>query len=128
MKDPMVALSVRQPWAWALVTGRKPLENRSWMTLYRGRVWIHAAKTAPDPNAIAWIRSHFPFSVPNAYPLYPLGALVGYVTLTDCLVSSDNVWYVPGNYAWMVSDAVALRAPVPMRGRQGLWTIEPGSF
>jgi ASCH domain len=31
-----VALSVRQPWAWAIVSGYKDVENRSWPTNYRG--------------------------------------------------------------------------------------------
>ena len=30
------ALSVRQPWAWAIVEGLKPVENRKRRTTYRG--------------------------------------------------------------------------------------------
>ena len=40
----MKALSIRQPWAWLIVCGHKPLENRSWPTPYRGPLLIHAAK------------------------------------------------------------------------------------
>lgn len=126
MKEPMIALSVRQPWAWALVTGRKDVENRTWMTSHRGRLWIHAAKVTPDPGAIAWIRSQIPHvSVPNHYAT---GALVGYVTLTDCLVVSDSPWYAGGCFAWVVTDAVALKKTVPMRGRQGLFSIDPADL
>jgi len=39
------ALSVRQPWAWAIVQGLKPWENRSRRFNYRGPVLIHASKT-----------------------------------------------------------------------------------
>jgi hypothetical protein len=28
----MKALSIRQPWAWAIVTGKKPVENRFVLT------------------------------------------------------------------------------------------------
>ena len=39
-----IALSVRQPWAWALLFGGKDVENRTWSTRHRGRIWIHASK------------------------------------------------------------------------------------
>ena len=35
-KDPMKVIVVRQPWAWLIVNGFKDIENRSWMTRYRG--------------------------------------------------------------------------------------------
>lgn len=40
---PLVALSLRQPWAWAVLNG-KGIENRVWNTRFRGRFLIHAAK------------------------------------------------------------------------------------
>ena len=41
----MKALSVRQPWAWAIIYALKNIENRGWPINYRGDVLIHAAKT-----------------------------------------------------------------------------------
>lgn len=46
---PTIALSVRQPWAWAIIYAGKDIENRSWQAVnrglkQRGRVAIHAAK------------------------------------------------------------------------------------
>ena len=38
----MIALSIRNPWAWAIVSGLKPVENRSWVTHFRGRFAVHA--------------------------------------------------------------------------------------
>ncbi len=35
-------LSIRQPYATAVVRGLKMVENRSWGTTYRGLVLIHA--------------------------------------------------------------------------------------
>ena len=40
---PQKALSVRQPWAWLIVNGWKPIENRSRRTNVRGRILIHAS-------------------------------------------------------------------------------------
>jgi hypothetical protein len=42
---PEKALSIQQPFAHLILTGRKRLENRTWSTPYRDCLWIHA--TAP---------------------------------------------------------------------------------
>ena len=41
----MKALSIRQPWAAAIVQLGKNIENRTWATRFRGPILIHAAKT-----------------------------------------------------------------------------------
>lgn len=38
----MRALSIQQPWAWLIVNGYKPVENRTWTHPHRGRTLIHA--------------------------------------------------------------------------------------
>ncbi len=41
----MKALSIRQPWAWAILHAGKRIENRDWRgCYYRGPLLIHAAK------------------------------------------------------------------------------------
>lgn len=40
----MKALSIKQPWAHLIVSGVKDVENRSWKTNYRGRIFVHASK------------------------------------------------------------------------------------
>ena len=45
----MKALTVHQPWAWAIINGRKRVENRKWSTRVRGRIAIHSSQTR-DPN------------------------------------------------------------------------------
>jgi ASCH domain len=42
----LLALSVRQPWAWLIVNGVKDNENRSWRTDHRGPLLIHASLSA----------------------------------------------------------------------------------
>ena len=41
----MKALTVCQPWAWAIVEGHKSVENRRWSTAYRGLLLIQAASS-----------------------------------------------------------------------------------
>ena len=43
----MKALSITQPWATLIAIGAKTIETRSWSTLYRGDLAIHAAKGFP---------------------------------------------------------------------------------
>jgi hypothetical protein len=39
----MKALTLRPHWAWFVVSGHKDIENRSWPTRLRGRIWVHAS-------------------------------------------------------------------------------------
>jgi hypothetical protein len=43
------ALTIRPPWAWAVIYRGKDVENRRWRTTYRGPLLIHAGKD-PDPD------------------------------------------------------------------------------
>ena len=38
----MKALSIKQPWASLIAHGIKDIENRTWKTNFRGRIYIHA--------------------------------------------------------------------------------------
>lgn len=49
----MKALSLWQPWASAIALGAKRVETRSWETLYRGPLLIHAAKRRPVYELLA---------------------------------------------------------------------------
>ncbi|MCY2966272.1 MAG: ASCH domain-containing protein [Planctomycetota bacterium] len=46
----LTCLSVRQPYADQIVSGRKPIENRTWSTPFRGRLYVHASTREPDPE------------------------------------------------------------------------------
>ena len=40
----LIVLSLKQPWAELVVSGKKMIELRSWNTNYRGEFYIHASK------------------------------------------------------------------------------------
>lgn len=48
-----LALSLKQPWAALLASGRKSIEVRKWTTDHRGELLIHAARV-DDPRPEAW--------------------------------------------------------------------------
>lgn len=78
--DKLVALSVKQPWAALLAAGVKTVEVRTWPTVRRGPLLIHAAKV-PDDRPEGWA-----LVTPELSDLAELrGGIIGVGELTDCV-------------------------------------------
>jgi hypothetical protein len=145
--EPMMALTVWQPWAWAIAEGFKLVENRDWKPAPKllspgQRLAIHAAVRAVDREALMSVREALfrsrgradgalPWEVPPAdSKAYVLGGIVavatyrGHVTLRRELPLAQQPWFV-GDFGWLLEGVVKLRQPVPARGQQGLWAL-PG--
>lgn len=117
----MRALSVQQPWAWLIVNGYKPVENRSWPTPVRGRVLIHAGKKY-DEDGEFWVRGEFPnIPLPDPKDL-DFGGVVGEVTITGCVTDYDSDFFF-GPYGFTLADAKPLPF-VPMRGQLGFFAVD----
>ena len=119
------ALSIKQPWAWLVVSGQKTMEIRTWKTDYRGPIWIHAGKGLDD---LAQTRL-------NA-PIAPRGGFVGMVTICDILELSREFWseYRPFHrcwwsyqenaqpvYGWLFHSPIQFEKCIPAKGRLGLF-------
>ena len=79
----MKALSIRQPWAWLIITGEKLIENRSWHSTFTGSLVIHASQ-AFDPAGYQWVRRNFPrLKVPTPKK-FVMGSLIGTVEMIGC--------------------------------------------
>ena len=121
----MKCLSVRQPWAWAIIHAGKTVENRCWPTSYRGPLLIHAGKgctRAEYEVAAKEITRIAGLAVP---PLEALarGAIIGRATLWDCHdLDTDDPWAYEGQGWWFLKDPRAC-VPMPLRGRLGLWDV-----
>lgn len=114
----MKALSVQQPWAWLIVNGYKPIENREWSTNVRGRIAIHAGKKF-DTAGLAYVRRMFPeIQLPD---VYPMGGVVGYVTLTDVVRASYSRWF-QGTFGFEMRDAEPC-AVIRCRGQLGFFDV-----
>lgn len=113
------ALTVRQPWAWAIVHGGKDVENRTWPTSYRGRLIIHAGGKL-ETEALAVVESRSDAAVP-ASDEFVRGAIIGTVELVDCVRDSDSVWAQPDHWHWLLRQPRPLRTPYPCVGKLGLW-------
>lgn len=103
------ALSVRQPWAWLIVHGHKDIENRTWATRLRGRVWIHAGATMSQADYTACTLFIAGMRTEWRLPAYDVlkqqcGGIVGEVEITDCVSDSDSPWFV-GPYGFVLRHA-----------------------
>jgi ASCH domain-containing protein len=120
-REPVRVLSVRQPWAWAIIAGHKDIENRSQRTSYRGRVYIHAGlKQAPPEQLELFERLTARLGIEASFDDIR-GAVIGYVELFNCTTRAASPWYIRGNQAWHLRGAVAFARPVPLVGRLGLF-------
>ena len=45
-------LSVRQPSAWAIISGVQDIENRGWSPKFSGRLYLHASKAKPPDKHV----------------------------------------------------------------------------
>jgi hypothetical protein len=90
----MMALTVRQPWAWAIVAGYKDVENRSRRTNFRGPLLIHAGAEL-DP---AGFQHLWEMGLYKALPAdLPRGGLVGTIEVVDCTRRYESDWARPGS-------------------------------
>jgi hypothetical protein len=117
-------LTVRDPWAHLIITGEKFIENRTWSTPHRGRLWIHAGSTY-DYDDFDCCRAHG-IEVPDPDELP--GGIIGSVELIDCRVLDDlpsqrhgQHWSAEGPICWILQDPVRLAKPIDCRGRLGVW-------
>jgi hypothetical protein len=110
---PTVALSIRQPWAHHILFDGKTVENRSWLTRFRGQFLIHASATF---DGTAAERRAFMAAHPDSH----LGGIVGMATLTDVITSLDSPWF-HGPYGFVLVNPQPLNF-VSCKGKLGFFT------
>lgn len=122
----MKCLTIRNPWAWAIIFAGKDVENRSWPTRVRGRVAVHvsASMTREDYRfAGEFIAGIAPqLQVPSFTDMQRLlGHIIGTVEVVDSARASSSTWYM-GDHAHVLARPVPC-TPVPYKGRLGYFDI-----
>ncbi len=124
----MIALSIRQPWAWMILHGGKDIENRDWPTRFRGRFLIHASKgMTPEEWGDAWAFSRGSGANIKAHDAglrastIERGGIVGSVEIVDCVTRSDSRWFV-GRYGFVLRDPRPIQF-LPFRGTLGFFDV-----
>ncbi len=125
---PRLALSVRQPWAWAIIHAGKDIENRTWRTDFRGPVCIHAAKGMTAAEFDGFIRTihyvsqfrTFPSgaTVPHSKSLLR-GGIIGTAEIVDCVEKSDSPWFF-GRFGFVLRNPQQIDF-IPVKGLLGFF-------
>lgn len=123
-----VALSVQQPWAYAIMHMGKDIENRTWAPPHRiieKRIWIHASKKRQNIDPSELLRSPIDDGgLPTVRELV-VGAIIGSVFIVGVRRTSSSRWYRRGSVGWKLADPEPLAEPVVCRGQLGIWTVGP---
>lgn len=132
----MKALTISQPFASLIASGNKWIENRTWETLYRGPLAIHAGKGTQ-------------YLTPSRLREYETGAVVAVANLVACLhvdsiraaaresarrkhvvAGTTRNWseiarheHCEGPFCWILEDVRRVE-PFVVRGAQGLWNVD----
>lgn len=131
----MKALTVQQPWAWAIAYGGKNPELRSRATSYRGPLAIHAGarwstRGATDARVLdawtTWLRMDRPIR----RELLERRAVIAVAELVDCHPAAhccppwgDDTYDGKSVHHLTLADVRPLAEPARCQGALGLWTV-----
>ncbi|MBB3991317.1 hypothetical protein [Croceicoccus naphthovorans] len=125
MDLPEFAISVRQPWAWAIIHGGKDVENRVKRAITMGgmdkhdRLAVHAATgmTRDEFEAASGFMLRT-LGIVCPVPCHLVrGGIIGSVGITGVVKDSDSPWFF-GPWALTLIDPVACE-PIPSVGQLG---------
>ena len=93
----MKAISIKQPFASLIAYGIKDIENRTWKTNYRGKVYIHAsAKQAGSYdellNDLQKIEFKEKYDRVTLRKQHHFSAIIGEVDIVDCVINHPSIW------------------------------------
>ena len=129
---PKFAISIRQPWAWAIIYAGKDIENRDWATSRRGPICIHAAKGMTkgeyaDANRFiqravgavdqSWLDRWL--GVTAAEFKLDRGGIIGTAEIVDCVDASESPWFM-GRYGFVLRNIRPVDF-IPVKGSLGFF-------
>lgn len=122
----MKVLSIKQPWAELIISGKKKVELRKWNTNFRGEFLIPASKN-PDKEAMRKF----------GFEKLPLGKIIGKVKIVKVkkyanqkeflgdknFHLADSFWE---NYGFVLEDAQRIN-PISAKGNLNFWNFNYGN-
>jgi hypothetical protein len=127
---PVVALSVRQPWAWAIIHAGKDIENRSQAAVSKGSmrirpIAIHASKgmTREEYESAASFMTSIGVTCPPPADL-ARGGIIGAVAVAGIVRSSASPWFFGPCGLVLVEPRPC--AFIPARGELGFFEWREG--
>ncbi|MCX4970795.1 ASCH domain-containing protein [Streptomyces sp. NBC_00654] len=117
-------ISIKQPYAAAILAGAKTVENRTarWRT---GWVLLHTSRTIDQPALRVPLISR---TIRDRALV--TGAVVGIARITDCHQDPAGAppcteWAQPNAWHLVLDDIQELPLPIPARGQLGPWRPSP---
>jgi hypothetical protein len=120
-------LSLNQPYAELLISGKKTVEVRKWNTNFRGQFLVHASKKI-DEEACNRLKTDQAKLI--------TGAIVGKANLYDVIcyqsknsfLKDKNKHFASSNYSnpkygFLVNQTKRFVTPIPIRGKLGFFTV-----
>jgi len=126
---PHLALSVRQPWAWAIIFAGKDIENRSAAAvrhgMRRGPLAIHASKgmSQYEYESTARFMASIGVTCPPANELIR-GGIIGQCEVVDIVTEHDSPWFF-GPSGLVLANASSCE-PIPASGALGYFKWSRG--
>lgn len=121
----MQAITIKQPWAYAICFLGKNVENRTWRISTPTRLLIHAGSGWDRSARLGVERTDTTVIGPAGLhlPTQPFGALVAETTITriDRCDGECSPWAIRGSYHWHLDNVSLLDTPIIHRGFPGLW-------
>ena len=134
----MKALSIKQPWASLIAHGIKDIENRTWKTHFRGRIYIHASGISA--GHFTHILSEFQLDVIYKKTDFRFldtslikSAIIGEVEIVDCVINHPSIWaektfiieekpISKPIYNWVLANPVLYDKPIlNVKGKLSFW-------
>lgn len=131
INNTMKALSLRQPYAELIVSGRKTIELRKWNTKHRGTFLVHASKYKPSTSEL----SDFNLKIEDIQ----FGALLGTVELVDVKNYDDyedeewlkdtlkhlaGVDYRFSTKGFLLKNPIRFKNPIPYKGQLQFFNVD----
>jgi len=132
----MKALTIKQPWAYAITDLDKRIENRTWKPpdwIIGKRIAIHTSKKS-DALGYSAIQRVKHVTLPANLPLGSIVATAKIISWVNeqCFEVGivlhhpsdlvENEWFF-GPIGWVLADVQKLVEPIPCRGQLGLWDV-----
>lgn len=105
----MKAISLKQPWANLIASGKKIIETRKWTTKYRGDLIICSSqnpKIEPYGKALCIVE------------LYDIKPMTKEHEKRACI----KVY--PSAYAWFLRNLRPIKTPFPIKGSLGIFSLD----
>jgi hypothetical protein len=118
------AISIKQPWAHAILHFGKDVENRTWdlpRKFFGKTVLIHAGKRFDDAAYLHFKNQRYPMP---PFSALRTGGIVGELTFSAHITPGPrSPWAEPGMHWWHISSARPL-SYFPCKGSLGFFTVD----